>query len=315
MKFKKLGMVAAVALSAIALTACGTDNKAAFIKNSAELAKLSTQKFDLKTDDLKVISSGDAKAYAPIINGYLSSTKLSGKSVTDGKNAQVNLNISFAGQDIPLEIVTQDTNAYLKLETLTPLLDTYLQLQSSGDGVSNKKFDMTEIKGKYLDLNAISKENGQETEAVSTLSTEDAKKALDKAYDSLDKSNFKKDGSAITLTLSGEQFAKFIKVYLSALPKKSRESFDDLLKDKDFDKNLPKVIKSMVITTDVKKKSSNAVLNFTGKETQGFGLDGKVAFQTTYASDKVTVKIPSKADRIDSTNALMQLFSGSAQIN
>lgn len=171
MKFKKLGTVVALVVSAVVLTACGTNDKEKFIKDSAILAvKSSTQKFNFKTDDLKVIASGDAEAYAPIINGYLSSIKLSGKSLTDGKNAQVNMDISLAGQEIPLEIVTKDTNAYLKLETLKPILDIYLQ--SSGDDLSSKGLDMTKIKGKYLDLNAISEENGQETEAVSSLDAE-----------------------------------------------------------------------------------------------------------------------------------------------
>jgi hypothetical protein len=102
MKFKKLGTVIALVVSVLTLTACGTDNQATFIKNNAELAKLSTQTFELKLADLKAISSGDAKAYVPIINSYLSSTKFSGKSMQDGKNAQVNLNLSLAGQEIPL---------------------------------------------------------------------------------------------------------------------------------------------------------------------------------------------------------------------
>ena len=194
MKFKKLGTVVALVVSAVVLTACGTNDKEKFIKDSAILAKSSTQKFNFKTDDLKVIASGDAEAYAPIINGYLSSIKLSGKSLTDGKNAQVNMDISLAGQEIPLEIVTKDTNAYLKLETLKPILDIYLQ--SSGDDLSSKGLDMTKIKGKYLDLNAISEENGQETEAVSSLDAEASKKALDKAYNSLDKTDFSKDAMA-----------------------------------------------------------------------------------------------------------------------
>ena len=69
------------------------------------------------------------------------------------------------------------------------------------------------------------------------------------------------------------------------------------------------------MTTDMQKKTSNLELNFTGKEVTGFGLDGKVSFQTTYTNAKVTVKISTQANRIDSTNALMQLFSGSAQMN
>lgn len=313
MKFKKLGMVAALVVSAVVLTACGTDNKAKFIKDNAELAKASTQKFKLKTDSLKVISSGDAKAYVPIINGYLSSIEFSGKTMTDGKNAKVNLNISLAGQDIPLEVVTKDTDAYLKLETLKPLLDIYLQ--SSGAGVSSMGLDMTKLKGKYLDINAISEENAQEAEAVSSLDVDDAKKALDKAYNSLDKTDFSKNGSAITMTLSGNQLAKFIKTYLSALPKKSRESFDDLLKDKDFEKELPKVIKGMTITTDSKNKTSNVVVKFTGKETSGYGLDGKVSFETTYSNEKVTVKLPSQGNLIKNTDELTELISNSAQFN
>ncbi len=313
MKFKKLGTVIALVVSALTLTACGTDNQATFIKNNAELAKLSTQTFELKLADLKAISSGDAKAYVPIINGYLSSTKFSGKSMQDGKNAQVNLNLSLAGQEIPLEIVTQDTNTYLKLETLKPILDMYLQY--AGVGEVSKGLDLAKIRGKYLDINAISKESGQKTEGVSALTSEDAKKALDKAYQSLGKSDFKKEGSAITLTLSGEKVAKFIKVYLTGLPKETSQSFEDLTKDKEFEKNLSKIIKSIVMTTDMQKKTSNLELNFTGKEVTGFGLDGKVSFQTTYTNAKVTVKISTQANRIDSTNALMQLFSGSAQMN
>ena len=71
MKFKKLGTVVALVVSAVVLTACGTNDKEKFIKDSAILEKSSTQKFNFKTDDLKVIASGDAEAYAPIINGYL----------------------------------------------------------------------------------------------------------------------------------------------------------------------------------------------------------------------------------------------------
>lgn len=313
MKFKKLGTVVALVVSAVVLTACGTNDKEKFIKDSAILAKSSTQKFNFKTDDLKVIASGNAEAYAPIINGYLSSIKLSGKSLTDGKNAQVNMDISLAGQEIPLEIVTKDTNAYLKLETLKPILDIYLQ--SSGDDLSSKGLDMTKIKGKYLDLNAISEENGQETEAVSSLDAEASKKALDKAYNSLDKTDFSKEGSAITMTLSGDQLAKFVKAYLSELPKKSRESFDDLLKDKDFEKTLPEVIKALTITVDSKNKTSNVVLKFTGKEVQGYGLGGKLSYNVTYSNEKVSVTIPSKGNLIKSTSELSELISNSSQFN
>ncbi|GHU36101.1 lipoprotein [Bacilli bacterium] len=313
MKFKKLGMVAALVVSAVALTACGTDNKAQFIKDNAELAKASTQKFNLKMDNLKVIASGDAKSYVPIINGYLSSVEFSGKSMTDGKNAQVTMDVSLAGQEIPLEVVTKDTDAYVKLETLKPVLDMYLQ--SSGAGVASMGLDMTKIKGKYLDLTAISEENAKETEAVSSLDVKEAKKALDKAYNSLDKTDFSKDGSAITMTLSGDQLAKFIKTYLSALPEKSKESFDDLLKDKDFDKELPKVIKALSITTDSKNKTSNVVVKFTGKEVEGYGLDGQISYKTTYSNGKVTVKIPAKGNLIKTTEELTGLISNSVQAN
>ena len=50
MKFKKLGTVVALVVSAVVLTACGTNDKEKFIKDSAILAKSSTQKFNFKTD-------------------------------------------------------------------------------------------------------------------------------------------------------------------------------------------------------------------------------------------------------------------------
>ena len=54
MKFKKLGTVVALVVSAVVLTACGTNDKEKFIKDSAILAKSSTQKFNFKTDDLNL---------------------------------------------------------------------------------------------------------------------------------------------------------------------------------------------------------------------------------------------------------------------
>ena len=78
--------------------------------------------------------------------------------------------------------------------------------------------DGAKIKGKYVDANAIYEENASKLVAVASLASEDAKKAMGKAHQPLDKNNFTQDGSAITMTLSGEQLAKFIEKHLSELP-------------------------------------------------------------------------------------------------
>ena len=68
------------------------------------------QKFNLKTDDLKVSAADDTSGYSSIVNTYLSSIKISGKTMTDGENSGFDRNVSLAGQDIPLEVVSKDTH-------------------------------------------------------------------------------------------------------------------------------------------------------------------------------------------------------------
>ena len=210
------------------------------------------QKFNLKTDDLKVSAADDTSGYSSIVNTYLSSIKISGKTMTDGKNSGFDRNVSLAGQDIPLEVVSKDTHAYIKLEPLKPILDLYLQTTSAGD--ASVAVDGAKIKGKYVDANAIYEENASKLVAVASLASEDAKKAMGKAHQPLDKNNFTQDGSAITMTLSGEQLAKFIEKHLSELPEKSRKSYETLLDEKDLAKNIAKLIKVMTVMIDCKKK-------------------------------------------------------------
>ncbi|GAB2021858.1 lipoprotein [Pseudolactococcus yaeyamensis] len=311
MKFKKLGLVAALVVSAVALTACGTDNKAQFIKDNAELAKLSTAKIDFNTSDLKVEADGTAQAYVPIINAYLSEFKLSGKSMADGKNAQVNVDVSVAGQTIPLEVVMQGNNAYLRLDTLKPLAELYVQYSAASKHFGD--IDMTSIKGKYLDTHAISKKWGE-----SSVSVEDFQEAMAKVLDSVDKTDFNQKGSAITLNLSGAKIGKMLKVYIASvgsLTKDMVESLEDKAGDNDLEKEVPKIIKSMTITTDSKKKTSNVVINFTGKKLDNVGLDGKISYQVKYSDEKVTVKIPTKDNLIKSGDELGKLLSESVQVD
>ena len=311
MKFKKLGSVAALIVSAVVLTSCGTDNKAKFIKDNAELAKSSTQKFDLKTDDLKVSATGDAKAYMPIINGYLADFKLSGKVVTDDKKSQTNMDVSVAGQSIPMEFLTQGENAYLRLDTLRPLVELYAQY--SGAGEYFRDIDMTFIKGKYLDINAISEES-----KGSSVSVEDYNKAMAKALDSVDKSDFSQKGSAVTLNLSGAKIGKLLKVYLASvgsLIKDMIKSLEETAGDDDLEKRVPRIIKSITITTDSKKKTSDIVINFTGKESDNIALDGKLSYQVKYSNEKVTVKMPTQSNLIKSTDEFGRLLSESIQFD
>jgi hypothetical protein len=96
------------------------------------------------------------------------------------------------------------------------------------------------LKGSMWMLMLFMKKNAPKLVAVASLASEDAKKAMGKAYQPLDKNNFTQDGSAITMTLSGEQLAKFIEKHLSELPEKSRKSYETLLDEKDLAKKYSK---------------------------------------------------------------------------
>lgn len=306
MKLKKLGLSLALVVGVLTLTACGSDNKAEFIKGNEALAKLSTQNFKLKTDDLKVVADGAASAYVPIINGYLSSTKVAGKVMTEGEKSQVNLDVTLSNQKFPIEMVMKGTDAFLKLDTLQPFLEMYLQSAAT----DTSGIDLSAIKGKYLDLTAAAKETGEEATVPTPASNEEIKKAATKAMDGLEKTDFTKKGSAISLTLSGEKMTKLLKDYLNALPKAQRESYEDFLKDsKDFEKELSKVIKSFVITIDSQKKVANATLHFTGKQTKGMGLSGQLGFETTYSDKKVKIKMPSSDNIIKSADEISAMLT------
>lgn len=312
-KFKKLGIFSVVVAGAVVLTACGAkDNKAAFIKDNETLSKSSTQKFDMNLEKLKVTASRDKKMYAPIINGYLADFKLSGESVTDGKNSSVNLKFNMLGQSIPIDMILKEKNPYLKLDTLEPILNLYMQ--TTGASAYYNGLDMTSIKGKYLDINAIAKESGQASKDVTSLTQAQTKKATEQALDVLDKSDFSKDGSAITLTVSGKNIAKVTKAYINALPKEAQASFEDMTKQKDLDKEIADVIKTITITTDSKKKTSHITIAFTGKETDGVGFSGQASLDMTYSDKKVTVKVPANTDVIKSTDELTKMMSQAMQL-
>ena len=143
--------------------------------------------------------------------------------------------------------------------------------------------------------------------------TDATKKATEKALDVLDKSDFSKDGSTITLTVSGKNIAKVTKAYINALPKETQASFEDMTKQKDLDKEIADVIKTITITTDSKKKTSHMTIAFTGKETDGVGLSGEASLDMTYSDKKVTVKVPANTDVIKSTDELTKLMAEAMQ--
>lgn len=172
---------------------------------------------------------------------------------------------------------------------------------------------MTFIKGKYLDINAISEES-----KGSSVSVEDYNKAMAKALDSVDKSDFSQKGSAVTLNLSGAKIGKLLKVYLASvgsLIKDMIKSLEETAGDDDLEKRVPRIIKSITIITDSKKKTSDIVINFTGKESDNIALDGKLSYQVKYSNEKVTVKMPTQSNLIKSTDEFGRLLSESIQFD
>ncbi|HCN74402.1 hypothetical protein ACWN83_08490 [Pseudolactococcus plantarum] len=309
MKNKLLTAVVIGGVGIIALSGCAKDNKTEFFKYSQELSKASYQKFDMNLNHVEVKGDSKYQLYAPMINGYLSGVKLSGDSSTDGKNKAVNTTITLLGQEFPLAFLIKGETPYLKLDNMGPILNFYLNMASQSTGMPAQTVDTTSLKNKYVDVLAIAEENNKKATEVKSVTSEDSQKAVEKTLKSMDKANFKKDGSAITLTLSGKELAKLVETYMDELPKSSQDSLKSATKDKDLEAEIAKVIKSTTITLDNKKKTANTKMNFTGDKTNGIGLSGYVTYDVSYDNKKVTVSLPKDENIIKSSNELSNLFS------
>ena len=309
MKSKLLSVVIIGGVGIVALSGCAKDNKAEFFKYNQELTKSTYQKYDMDLKKVEVKADGQYQMYAPMINGYLNDFKISGDMSTDGKNKAVTTNVKLLGQNFPLEFLTKGDTPYLKLDTIGPILNFYLNMASQSTGKAPQTVDTSSLKNKYVDLLAIAEENNKQAADIKTVKSEESQKAVEKTLKSMDKANFKKDGSAITLTLSGKEFAKLVQTYLDELPKSSQESVKSATKDENIEAEIAKVIKSTTITLDNKKKTSNTKINFTGDKANGIGLSGYVTYDVSYENKKVTVSLPKDENIIKSSNELSSLFS------
>lgn len=309
MKRKLLSAVVIGGIGIVALSGCAKDNKTEFFKYGQELSKTSYQKFDMNLNHVEVKGDSKYQLYAPMINGYLSGVKLSGDSSTDGKNKAVNTTVTLLGQEFPLEFVIKGETPYLKLDNIGPILNFYLNMASQSTGSAAQTVDTTSLKDKYVDVLAVAEEKNKDASEVKSATSEDSQKAVEKTLKSMDKDNFKKDGSAITLTLSGKELAKLVETYMDELPKSSQESLKSATKDKNLETEITKAVKSTTITLDNKKKTAKTKINFTGEQTNGIGLAGYVTYDVSYENKKVTVSLPKDDNIIKSSNELSSLIS------
>lgn len=309
MKRKLLSIAVISGAGIIALSGCAKDNKTEFFKYGQELSKASYQKFDMNLNHVEVKGDSKYQLYAPMINGYLSGVKLSGDSSTDGKNKAVNTTVTLLGQEFPLEFVIKGETPYLKLDNIGPILNFYLNMASQSTGSAAQTVDTTSLKNKYVDVIAIAEEKNKNATEVKSATSEDSQKAVEKTLKSMDKANFKKDGSEITLTLSGKELAKLVETYMDELPKSSQDSLKSATKDKNLETEITKAVKSTTITLDNKKKTAKTKINFTGEQTNGIGLAGYVTYDVSYDNKKVTVSLPKDDDIIKSSNELSSLIS------
>lgn len=307
MKNKVLTGIVISGVGMLALTGCAKDNKTEFLKYSQAFSKTTYQKFDMNLSHAGVTADSQYQMYAPIINGYLSDFKLSGDSSIDGKNKAIATNVKLLGQTFSLDFLIKGDTPYMKLDNIGPILNFYLNMTNSGN--ATQSVDTTSLKNKYVDLIAIGQEKEKKTADVKSIMTDDSGKAVEKILKSLDKSNFTKKGSAITLTLSGKELAKIVQSYIDALPKASQDSIKSAANDKNVETEISKTVKSSTITLDNEKHTAESKINFTGEKTNGIGLSGYITYSMSYANKKVAVKVPQDKDIIKSSDELPTIMS------
>lgn len=307
MKNKVLSVVVVGGMSVLALSGCAKDNKAEFFKYEQELSKTTYQKFDMSLKNVAVKADDKFQMYAPMINGYLSDIKLSGDTSIDGKNKVVTANIKLLGQDFPFEFLIKGDTPYMKLDTIGPMLNFYLTMASQGDTTPSVNTDS--LKNKYVDLIALGEEKDKNAADLKSITANDSKKATDKVLNSLEKSKFTKDGSAITLSLTGKELGKLVQTYLDELPKSSQDSVKSATNNQDIKTEISKVIKSSTITLDNKNKTAKTKLTFSGEKTNGIGLSGYITYNVSFENKKVSVKLPNEKNIIKSSDELTNTMS------
>lgn len=307
MKNKVLSVIVIGGISVVALSGCAKDNKTEFFKYEQAFSKTTYQKFDLSLKNVSVNADAKFQMYAPMINGYLSDIKVSGDSTIDGKNKALTTNVKLLGQNFPLEFLIKGDTPYMKLDNMGPILNFYLTMTSQGNATPS--IDTTSLKNKYVDLIALGEEESKDTADVKAITDKDNQKAVEKVLKSLDKSKFTKDGSAITLSLTGKELGKLAQTYLDELPKSSQDSVKSAAKNQDIETEISKVIKSSTITLDNKNKTAKTKVNFTGEKTNGIGLSGYITYDMSFEDKKVLVKLPNDKDIIKSSDELSSIMS------
>lgn len=297
-------------LGVIGLVACKNDTRKEFTKafytvnnkefNSAKF-NMSIKKLDMQTSDTT------NSPYINILTNQIENLKIDGSYVIDEEEEayQMEINIKFLGQKVPIQLVGQKEKSYLSTSFVANLLEIAKSFQLPLD-ISTSNLE--KLDGKYMNIqetgeSLVAEKTADSTNPFNTINpaSEDTSKIiteLQKTIESFDENSFKKEGDKITHTFTKKEILKL----MEGIKKVAKEE-----KDTDSEKEINDAINSMNdtyekldIKTSIDTKTNSIDCEMAMTTVSSENNDGQIsltiAFSVQPQKNKQKINLPNKED-------------------
>lgn len=299
-----------IMLGVIGLVACKNDTRKEFTKafytvnnkefNSAKF-NMSIKKLDMQTSDTT------NSPYINILTNQIENLKIDGSYVIDEEEEayQMEINIKFLGQKVPIQLVGQKEKSYLSTSFVANLLEIAKSFQLPLD-ISTSNLE--KLDGKYMNIqetgeSLVAEKTADSTNPFNTINpaSEDTSKIiteLQKTIESFDENSFKKEGDKITHTFTKKEILKL----MEGIKKVAKEE-----KDTDSEKEINDAINSMNdtyekldIKTSIDTKTNSIDCEMAMTTVSSENNDGQIsltiAFSVQPQKNKQKINLPNKED-------------------
>lgn len=314
---KRLGLLVGATTALFIFTSCGNSAQDEFVSYLESQSKITEGTYDFKVaiKDLELPETPDqaANPMAGMIATQLKDMSITGEvqSNTKKDNAfAMNMKINALGMEVPFNMVGS-FGKEPKMYMATDIMEYIMGIVGSMTGVDvTAETDLSQLKGKYIDVFAMDETMDQATWSDMVKEMEQAQKnqeEMNKKYitfiKGLDKKSFTKKDDVISHTFTEKEFADLIK------------TLGDDVSTKDIE-NIFKDFEKFKVTFDVntKKDKTNATIDMAPKaadaETTGFS-SLVLSFETTLKDKKANITFPKK-ESILTNDELNTLFPEAA---